>query len=135
MIPQSGPFAIVSRAGRELVEIFQGDVVSVASLADIPLSGAAGPSTLALVPYRQVAERGFECVDDGAPLECLRIAATSEIALDDLLALLPADPPVLRDGAFDIDDDGYAALVGEVLSAEIGRGDVQPGKWVAATEQ
>ncbi|GAA0929316.1 phenazine-specific anthranilate synthase component I [Virgisporangium aurantiacum] len=123
MIPQSGPFAVVRRAGRALVEIFQGDVVSVAELADIPIGAGPGPSTLALVPYRQVVERGFECVDDGAPLECLRISSTAEIALDELLAELPADPPVLRDGAFDIDDDGYAALVGEVLSEEIGRGE------------
>jgi phenazine biosynthesis protein phzE len=26
---------------------------------------------LALVPYRQVVERGFACHDDGAPLRCL----------------------------------------------------------------
>jgi phenazine biosynthesis protein phzE len=123
VIPLSGPFAIIRSAGRELVEVLQGDVVSVADLARIPISDSPGPSTLALVPYRQVAERGFECVDDGAPLECLRISSVSEVALDELLAQLPSDPPVLSDGAFDIDDDGYAALVGEVLEREIGRGE------------
>ncbi|GIJ66015.1 anthranilate synthase family protein [Virgisporangium ochraceum] len=123
MIPQSGPFAIIRRAGRELVEIFQGDRVSAADLASVPISDSPGPSTLALVPYRQVAERGFECVDDGAPLECLRISSSTEVLLADLLAHLPTDPPVLRDSAFDIDDDGYAALVGEVLAQEIGRGE------------
>jgi phenazine biosynthesis protein phzE len=123
MFQQSGPFAIIRRAGRERVEVLRGDLVSAADLADIPLADGSGPSTLALVPYRQVAERGFECVDDGAPLECLRISSVSEVTLDELLLSLPADPPVLRDGAFDIDDDGYAALVGEVLAGEIGRGE------------
>lgn len=123
MLPQAGPFAILRRAGRELVEVLHGDVVSVAALADIPLDDTPGPSTLALVPYRQVAERGFDCVDDGAPLECLRISSVTEISFDELLAALPADPPVLRDGAFDIDDGAYGALVAEVLDTEIGRGE------------
>jgi phenazine biosynthesis protein phzE len=123
VIPQSGPFAIIARAGRELVEVLHGDVVSVAGLADIPIAEGPGPSTLALVPYRQVAERGFECVDDGAPLECLRISSVTVLSLDELLPLLPTEPPVLRDGAFDIDDAGYADLVGTVLRDEIGRGE------------
>ena len=55
------------------VELLTGDVVDVDLLADIPLTDAAGApqEVLALVPFRQVRERGFECHDDGAPLRCL----------------------------------------------------------------
>jgi phenazine biosynthesis protein phzE len=124
MIP-SGPFALVRRAGSAAVEVFSGDVVSPASLADIPVDGpaGAGPVTLALVPYRQVTERGFECVDDGAPLECLRISTVSAVPVPELLAALPAGPPVLRDGRFDLDDDAYTEVVGRVLADEIGAGE------------
>jgi len=74
--PLNEPFALLKREGRECVEILTGAVGTVDRLAGIPLSpgGPAGPQTLAPVPYRQVRERGFEAVDDGAPLQVLRIA-------------------------------------------------------------
>ena len=59
--PAPPPFALLARAGRPGVELLLGDVVDVDRLADIPLPGGSGsPATLALVPYRQLAERGFE---------------------------------------------------------------------------
>jgi len=80
VIPQ-GPFALIRRGDSAEVEILSGDVVSVPTLADIPVPPGVGPLTLALVPYRQVAERGFACIDDGAPLECLRVTACSVASL------------------------------------------------------
>ena len=74
MIP-NGPFAIIRRAGRAAVEVFTGDVVtpSTRSPTSRCRTGRPGHARSPLVPYRQIAERGFACVDDGAPLECLRI--------------------------------------------------------------
>jgi 2-amino-4-deoxychorismate synthase len=118
-----GPFALIRRADRAEVEVLSGDVVSVPTLADIPLPAGTGSLTLALVPYRQVAERGFACVDDGAPLECLRIGAASPMPLAAVLDLLPDEMPALRGGAFDRSDTEYAGLVGRVLDEEIGRGE------------
>jgi phenazine biosynthesis protein phzE len=122
VIPQ-GPFALISRGGSAEVEILSGDVVSVPTLSDIPVPSGVGPLTLALVPYRQVAERGFACVDDGAPLECLRIAACTVAPLAAVLDILPDEPPALRGGDFDVADEEYADLVGRVLDEEIGRGE------------
>ena len=52
------PFAIVSR--ERGVDVLVGDVVTVDTLADIPLRlDTEGPDVLALVPYRQIQERGF----------------------------------------------------------------------------
>src|SRR3954447_8743956 len=65
------PFALLHRDGADHVEVLTGDVVTVGTLADIPLSPAG--RTLAVIPYRQIAERGFDCVDDRAPLDCLRV--------------------------------------------------------------
>src|SRR5689334_2737158 len=69
-----GPFALLRRDGAAHLDVITGDVAAAGTLADIPLPpGAPGPRTLALVPYRQITERGFACVDDGTPLEYLRI--------------------------------------------------------------
>ncbi|GAA3944029.1 anthranilate synthase family protein [Actinoplanes auranticolor] len=118
------PFALLHRDGADHVDVLTGDVVTVAALADIPLTpGRPGPQTLALVPYRQIAERGFACVDDDAPLECLRIASRTTRPLAEIVAELPETPVALRNGGFDLSDEAYGEIVAEVLRDEIGRGE------------
>ncbi|MFF3855777.1 chorismate-binding protein [Micromonospora sp. NPDC002575] len=119
-----GPFALVRREGADHLELFTGTVRAVDRLADVPLpAGPAGPRTLALVPYRQVTERGFACVDDGAPLECLQIAGHVRLPLADVVAALPDAPVATADAGFDIADAEYADTVARVLAEEIGRGE------------
>ncbi|MGN9917107.1 chorismate-binding protein [Micromonospora palomenae] len=119
-----GPFALVRREGAAHLDLFTGTVRTADRLADLPLpDGAAGPRTLALVPYRQIAERGFQCVDDGTPLEYLEIAGHARIALADALAALPQAPVVTTGVAFDVADEEYADTVERVLAQEIGRGE------------
>src|SRR5262245_33231641 len=113
MIPTQSPFALLRRESRAHVEVLAGAVETVASLQDLP-------GGLAIVPYPQVRERGFEAVDDGAPLLCLRPETRSEVPVADVLAALPADPPAVRGGAFDVPDGEYAATVERVLADEIG---------------
>ncbi|HEV8174931.1 MAG TPA: anthranilate synthase family protein [Actinoplanes sp.] len=111
------PFAFLHRDGADHVEVLRGDVVTVPTLADIPLSRDA--QTLALIPYRQIAERGFDCIDDGAPLECLRVATYEKMPLD----AFPDEPFRVSSGAFDVSDDEYGEIVDAVLRDEIGRGE------------
>ena len=61
------PFAIIHRPERTgaSVQVFLGDVTEHATLADIPLpelgpGAGSGDDVLVVVPYRQIAERGFE---------------------------------------------------------------------------
>ncbi|MGV9981232.1 anthranilate synthase family protein [Micromonospora wenchangensis] len=118
-----GPFALLRRDGVDHVDLFTGPVDVAERLADLPLpEGGPGPRTLALVPYRQIAERGFDCVDDGVPLEYLTVTGHATLPLADLLAALPTGPVVCVDAAFDVDDDEYARVVDRVLAEEIGRG-------------
>ncbi|MEV6300728.1 anthranilate synthase family protein [Actinoplanes sp. NPDC051861] len=108
------PFALLHRDGADHVEVLTGDLAVVSDLSDIPI----GP-TLALIPFRQIAERGFDCVDDGAPLECLLVRSRTT----EPLSAFPPGPLTLRDGGFDISDEDYGAIVEEVLRDEIGRGE------------
>jgi phenazine biosynthesis protein phzE len=119
--PAPKPFALLRREGRDVVEILTGGIDTVERLADLPVE--PGPPTLALVPYRQVRERGFACVDDGAPLLALRASSYDTAPVNAVLDALPADAPRLSGVDFDVPDAGYAETVRAVLRDEIGRGE------------
>ncbi|MEN2737936.1 chorismate-binding protein [Microbacterium sp. X-17] len=118
------PFALIARDA-DTVELLTGTVVDVDLLADIPLADGAGSprEVLALVPFRQVRERGFAAHDDGAPLRCLLVDQHVVLPRDEVLAALPTDRVPLQDAGFDIDDDAYADIVRRVIADEIGRGE------------
>ncbi|MBY8844126.1 anthranilate synthase family protein [Streptomyces sp. SP2-10] len=114
------PFALLRRRtpGRdeELVEVLLGPVTSRDRLADLPDEG------LALVPFRQIRERGFDVRDDGTPLLVLTPEESYGIPLADALAQLPAHEVRVEGGRFDVGDEEYGEIVGRVLREEIGRG-------------
>ncbi|WP_181763909.1 anthranilate synthase family protein [Streptomyces albidus (ex Kaewkla and Franco 2022)] len=127
--PGSPPFAVLHRpdAVGQQVEILTGDVTEVARLADLPLSeagtaGAAGHEVLAMVPFRQITERGFACHDDKAPLLALTVREQARCPVGEVLEHLPDEPVTLTNARFDIDDEEYASIVGKVLDQEIGLG-------------
>ncbi|MDT0444065.1 chorismate-binding protein [Streptomyces johnsoniae] len=117
------PFALLRRRtpGHDdsVVEVMTGPVTEAARLADLPVPDAGA---LALVPFRQIAERGFEATDDGTPLAVLLPEHTARLPLDDALAALPAHPVTVREGGFDVFDAAYARTVADVLTEEIGAG-------------
>ncbi|MFF3766836.1 anthranilate synthase family protein [Streptomyces sp. NPDC001922] len=130
----SPPFALIHRRtpGRPegaaaTVEVLLGPVTDVERLADIPLgegaTGEAVTDALALVPFRQIRERGFEVRDDGTPLTVLRPDETYELPLAAVCDALPRHAVRVEDGAFDVSDDAYAEIVGRVVADEIGRGE------------
>ncbi|HET9168323.1 MAG TPA: anthranilate synthase family protein [Actinospica sp.] len=115
------PFALIHRDGG--LEVLIGEVGEYPSLAELPLScDAEGHDLLALVPFRQIAERGFECVDDNTPLLALKVTAQAAVPVDEARARIQDVPCELSAEGFDIDDESYAAIVRDVLENEIGRG-------------
>ncbi|MDT0459812.1 anthranilate synthase family protein [Streptomyces sp. DSM 41527] len=131
--PACPPFALLHRRtpGREAasptVEVLIGEVDEVGRLADIPLGegvpDAPVTDALALIPFRQIRERGFRAHDDGTPLAVLCPRESAELPLDEVLAALPVQEVRVTDGAFDVDDDAYAEIVGRVVRDEIGTGE------------
>ncbi|NUT92103.1 MAG: phenazine-specific anthranilate synthase [Saccharothrix sp.] len=129
VLAASGPFALLHRveADRSVVDVLVGDVTTPELLADIELP--EGPvstprhDVLAVVPFRQIGERGYVHRDDGAPLLALTVTDQAVLPLDDVLRRLPDVPLDLRRGRFDTDDRGYAEIVRRVLADEIGEGE------------
>jgi phenazine biosynthesis protein phzE len=126
------PFALIFRSEGphpNALEIYSGKVEKTELISKIDLP--SGPldtvfeqaDVLALVPFRQLAERGFACIDDETPLLTLRIDERDVVPLGEILAKLPASPIHLKNGRFDIDDEHYADLVRAVIENEIGNGE------------
>ena len=127
-LPPGAAFAVLHRPGAaaDQVEILVGEPEEVRTLAELPLtadSAGDGHELLAVLPFRQIADRGLRCVDDREPLIAIRVAAQTRIPVDEALRRLPTAMPVLRGGGFDVPDDEYAAIVRRVLDRNIGRGD------------
>ena len=117
-------FVLIARDGAETVELLTGEIEDVDLLADIPLTvDGTAREVFAMVPYRQVRERGFEAQDDGTPLRCLLVDRHEHFPLSEMLGALPQQPVPLQDAGFDISDDDYAQIVSRVITDEIGHGE------------
>ncbi|MBC9712260.1 phenazine-specific anthranilate synthase [Streptomyces sp. TRM66268-LWL] len=124
LIDSDTPFALLRRRtpGRDhdTVEVLTGPVREAQRLSELP---DTGHPLLALVPFRQIRERGFEVTDDATPLSYLIAHESYEMSLAEALDQLPAQDVQVRGGGFDIDDETYAGIVERVIRDEIGQGE------------
>lgn len=135
--PLPEAFALLYRPERtgDRVEILLGDPGTAGLLSELPLTepepgtpedpAEAGPrhQVLALIPYRQITERGYVCQDDHAPIRTLTVRRQGTVGVDELVRRLPRTPVELRDAGFDLDDQEYEAIVRDVIKQEIGTGE------------
>ncbi len=131
LAPQPPAFALLHRpdtTGPGILELLVGEVSTVGTLAEIPMpeetkgTGGARHDVLALVPYRQITERGYACADDGEPLIAITVTDQGALPVPEALGRIPDAPIKLTGGNFDIDDDTYATTVRRVIADEIGEG-------------
>ncbi|WP_341924715.1 anthranilate synthase family protein [Nocardioides psychrotolerans] len=140
-----------TRAGdRDTVGLVGGRRSVVESLLDVPLE--EGPpqeghiaDRLVAVPFRQVAERGFEAHDDGTPLVVVDVETEQEFSVAEIIEAIDDVPVDFSDrGGFETDDEQYAVLVKAIIEDEIGQGEganlvigrhyrAQVADWSAAT--
>ncbi|MBU2074342.1 MAG: anthranilate synthase family protein [Actinobacteria bacterium] len=115
--------------GKDTVGLVGGRRWVAESIMDVPLeTGPPAPGRtcdrLVAVPFRQVAERGFEAHDDGTPLVVVDVDEEREYSVAEVLAAIPDGEVALADrGGFDIDDDDYAKVVEQIITDEIGQGE------------
>jgi phenazine biosynthesis protein phzE len=121
LLHDSRPFALLRRRApghdENTVELLLGPLSTYDRLADLPDEG------LALVPFRQIRERGFDVRDDGTPLTFLTPEESYEIPVADALVQLPAHDVRVEGGGFDVEDEEYGEIVGRVLREEIRQGE------------
>ena len=128
-LQQHEAWAAIRLRDSATVTLVGGSRSEVARLADVPLSEGAPEDgrrfdRLLAIPFRQVAERGFEAHDDGAPLTVVEIDTETEVPLAELIAALPDEPVEFEDrGGFETSDEEYGAVVEQIIADEIGNGE------------
>ncbi|TVL91142.1 anthranilate synthase family protein [Streptomyces sp. SAJ15] len=122
-------FALLHRpqaAAPDTVEVLLAETAHCATLADLPQpahpSPHGGPELLALIPYRQITERGFTAHDDGEPLIAMTVTDHQTLPLAEALPRLPNEPVKIDQHGFDVSDRAYADIVRRVIAEEIGTG-------------
>lgn len=128
--PHPPAFAMLYRpeSGRpDAVDVLTGEISHPESLARLELPtgrpGVGCHDTLVLVPYRQLAERGFAVPDDGEPLIVLAVTEQAVLPISDVLERLPRAPVLLSPHRFDLSDEKYGEIVRRVVADEIGAGE------------
>jgi 2-amino-4-deoxychorismate synthase len=153
-VQQHEAWAIIrrsTRAGdRDTVGIVGGRRRVVESLLDVPLEEGVPEDghiadRLLAIPFRQVAERGFEAHDDGTPLVVVDVESELEFSVAEVLESIDDTGVEFADrGGFETDDEEYARLVDAIIRDEIGQGEganlvigrhfrAQVADWGAAT--
>lgn len=119
-----------TRAGdRDTVGVLGGRRWVADSILDIPLEQGPPPAgrqcdRLVAVPFRQVAERGFEAHDDGTPLVVVDVETELEFSVADVVDAIDDTGVEFADrGGFDVDDTDYAKVVEAIIADEIGQGE------------
>ncbi|WP_343041402.1 anthranilate synthase family protein [Streptomyces typhae] len=149
--PHPGPFALLWRPaahGRHTMELLRGPVHELRELGELrgptghrtpaaapvpaaapapaaasaPAAAPAARAVLALLPFRQIAERGFACHDGEEPVLALHAEERVRVRAPDVLAVLDTLPPGRAEAAFDLDDTAYTDVVRRVVDEEITTG-------------
>jgi phenazine biosynthesis protein phzE len=122
-------WAVVRLRDSSTVTLVGGTRSEVERLVDVPLEEGPAPAgrrfdRLVAIPFRQVAERGFEAHDDGTPLVVVDIGSEAEVPLAELVAVLPDELVEFTDrGGFDTSDEEYGDVVEAIIDDEIGNGE------------
>ena len=117
------PVAIIRKGGAEntsdTATVYTGLIHAAGRLREIPLEGE---DVLAIIPFHQIKERGFEALEGEEELLYLQSTKKWEVPVKTLLTVLPKTQPTIEDGGFDLSDEAYADLVRDVIDVEIGGG-------------
>lgn len=123
LIQNSESYALLSRSdsanGTSNVELIIGNVRKCKSIKDINPQ----ERSLVVIPFKQVAERGFECKEDNKQILVLDQKSKHILDQDLLINNGSGSISMASPMYFQTTDEQYASLVGKVIKEEIGRGE------------
>jgi phenazine biosynthesis protein phzE len=102
-------------------KILEGDAFGVDVIHSIPLPQSDESCVLAIIPFRQIAERGYACRDDGLKIQVL-VGETRSLVDRRELTRAGDEPFRLSAVRLEPDDTEYESLVTDVIRREIGGG-------------
>ncbi|BDU21157.1 anthranilate synthase family protein [Dyella sp. GSA-30] len=113
----------LERGSTPTLELLAGQVHHHECFSDLPPLNTVDDELLVLVPYAQLRERGYCCLDGGEKLQAMHVTHREEYPLVEALEAIPLVDSTVSTGDFDIDDAAYEAIVRQVIDDEIGRGE------------
>lgn len=123
------PFAFLYRPkiDNDNVEFFSGDITTHNTLDELPFEPSdshqsQSQDVLALIPFKQVQERGFEFVDDESDLVAMKIKKHIKLEKKKIFKLIEDQSIYLEKEHYDINDEDYQDLVKTIISNEINSG-------------
>ena len=132
-IQEHEAWALIRRStrvgGKDTIGALGGRRWVAESLLDVPLETGAPEAghtvdRLLAVPFRQVAERGFEAHDDATPLVVVDVETEIELTVADVVDALPVGDIDFADrGGFETSDADYEKVVEAIIRDEIGQGE------------
>lgn len=127
----SKPFAILNRPhlyDKNSLEIITGETYSPGSIKSLILPGLSQDTPfsdrlLLLIPYNQLKERNYTCVDDHSELIAFKIINYDIVPTEAVLNQIPDREIVLNNCKFDLNDNAYSKIVKSIIEDEIGHGE------------
>ncbi|WP_212112457.1 chorismate-binding protein [Bartonella queenslandensis] len=119
------PFALlyrpdVSTEKLEVLQLLRGETHSLQEALSTKFTDSH--EKLILVPFCQVARRGYQAVDDKTPILNMPVISRQWVPLPQALNLLPNTPIIVRDTHFNLDDIQFGQRVKNLVTHEIGEG-------------
>ncbi len=133
MLSFEKPFALLHRphiTGSKQLEMIKGEICQPTTISSIPLCNSSKDqqssnhySSLVLIPYCQLQEQNYECIDDDSKLISLLINDYQRLPMSEVFKHIGQEPIKLKRGSFDINDKRYSAIVRKIMNDEIGSGE------------
>lgn len=119
------PFGLLYRPASspdtlEVLELSSGQAQSIEAALAIKSPGEH--EKIVLIPFCQVAKRGYQAVDDGVPVWSMPVLRRQWVPLQQAITLLPDSPILVGDTHFNLDDEQFTQRVSRLIEGEIGEG-------------
>ena len=126
------PFACIYRPQCEPINavlFLEGDIELSQSLSELALdppldaTGKCSFNKLILLPFNQLKEKGYACIDDGEQTIVMHIERQDYYPIDSFIAAINDHDIKPRNLHFDLDDQTYGDIVDTVIDQEISSGE------------